>query len=57
MLDDGVFDDAFASARFSDNHAKSTLLCMNFDGLEDGLLMGEQCGSRVVEGVKFDSEV
>jgi len=57
MMKDGLFDDAFAGAGFAHDHTESALLGVDFDGVEDLFLVGEQWGLMVIEGVEFESEV
>jgi len=54
---DGFFDDAFAGAGFAHEQAEAALLGVDFDGVEDALLMGEQVEFGVVEGVGFKAEM
>lgn len=42
VIDDGLFDDAFARAGFTHDQAKPALLSMNFDGFKYLLLMRNQ---------------
>ena len=58
MRDQGVLDDAFAGARLTHDDAEAALLAVDFERLENILLVGQQGGfAGGVERIELEAEV
>ena len=57
VFDEGVFEDAFAGAGFSQDEAESALLGVDLQDVEDFLLVGQQGDGVAVEGITLESKV
>ena len=52
-----LFEHAFAGAGFAEHQAEAALLGVDFEDIEDFLLMGEQVNGFGVEGIALNAEV
>lgn len=57
MIEQGVFDEAFACARFAQDQAEAALLGVDAEDVEDFLLVVEQRAGLRIERVALQSEV
>lgn len=57
VCEKGLFEDTFAGARFAQDQAKAALLGVDFEDVEDFLLMSKQANGFDVEGVTLNTEV
>jgi hypothetical protein len=57
MVDERLFEDAFAGAGFAEHQTKATLLGVDFEDVEDFLLMSEQRDGFGVERMALEAEV
>jgi hypothetical protein len=58
VMDDGVFEDGFAGARFAEDEAEATLLGVDFEDVKMALLVWKEgLGFVDDEGVLCDAEV
>jgi hypothetical protein len=57
MAKKGLFEDTFAGAGLAEHQAKTTLLGVNQEDVEDFLLMGQEGGGFGVEGMALEAEV
>lgn len=57
VCEEGMFEDAFAGAGFTQKEAKAALLSVDFEDVKDLLLMGKEADGFDVEGVALNAEV
>ena len=57
VMDERRFQDAFADAGFAEHETKTALLGVDFQNVEDFLLVREERGRLGVEGIFLETEV
>jgi hypothetical protein len=57
VIEQRLFEDAFARARFAQDQAKAALLGVDAEDVEDFLLMGQERDGLGVEGISLQAEV
>jgi hypothetical protein len=57
VVEERLFEDAFAGARFAEHQTESALLGVDAEDVEDFLLVGQQRDGLGVEGLALEAEV
>jgi hypothetical protein len=57
VLQKGLFQDAFAGARFAQNQAEAALLGVHSQDVKDFLLVGQESGGFRVEGMALQAKM